>query len=249
MVRNPLAQRRWPLGEDVSLAIRHICFEDGINEEGLPLAIRRDAIAERLVIMHHTDDDGSRRGNKFDMARTRVEFVNYLKTSGVFQSGYKQYEEATRHPVVPVTDYFFDKIYDDGATRDCLDAMHKDDLKQSLPKRTVKYAYDGEGLLVPENEIVTANPVIVLESGKIAGVVVFPQGSKAQLIAAWHDRILPSAEGAISQETRKLENTGFNVEAITKSVARLEAPVDEVRSILQRRISYTSDKKEGSREK
>jgi hypothetical protein len=255
-IRNPLHNRKWPLADDVRLAICHIHYEDEKNGGGLPLAIRRKEIAEKLVEMHHTDDEGiidrSTHG-RILMDCTRERFVNYIKTSQAFYNGYKLYEETHHNPVVPVTDYFFDKLYLDGETRGYLEAMDLADLKQSLPSRTVRMARDGNDDLVRASQVPGYRPVtrgtvddtyVEYESGKVAGICVFPHGSKSQLSAAWADRCtIPSGVGAINSVSDKLINIGINpdaVAALAKGVVKLDPPVEDIKGAMTRRLAYVA---------
>lgn len=195
--RSPLYHRTRPMGCDVSDAVAAIIGRDG---KGLPLAITREQIAKELVRIANTDDDGEVVPLSESTKKLVEEnFLNTLRTSGVLQSGYELYSRETKNSVVPVTDYFFNYVYDDN-TRDVLDAMSENDITQSLPKRP-SLPRDAQGRIIGSDD-----GVGVIPSGRIAGIVVYPNGEKGPLVIAWLRRLASVTSGQAASTVRKIEN-------------------------------------------
>jgi hypothetical protein len=233
-VRRTLYHRSRPMGIDVAEAISAIAARD---EDGLPLAITREIVAKELVRIANTDDNGEVIPLSASSERLVEEnFRNLLATSSVFQSGYKHYEKNTGNQVVPVTDYFFKAVYDDGA-RDCLDAMTDIDLQQSLPKRpSISTDEHGNPL---EGE---AGETVILVSGKIAGIVIFQQGVRGALAVAWLARLASvqfgnrenDREGVLGTFVRRLGNAKPDSVAVGNLKESAPAFTRDVRAALPR---------------
>jgi hypothetical protein len=185
--RKPLSQRSKVLGPDVADAIEAIVERDGT---GLPMAIEKDDLVPELIRLACSDESGEvNEPTRMAVRLMAEEFRSRLADGRLFVSGYQHYHRRSKNPVVPVTNYFFNNVYEEGDNRAYLDAMTPNEVMHSLPKRptqmrdaeTEAKIFDEEGN--------------VAHSGKVAGVVVFPQGQASPLVLAWMDRRFGQANG------------------------------------------------------
>lgn len=200
-----LYHRAKPIAFDVAEAISAICTAD---KTGLPLAIEREQIAKELVRIANTNDQGE----VIELSASTEKLVEdnfkqVLATTGVFQAGYKQYEKNTGNPIVPVTEFFFKVVYDDGS-RDLLLNLEDFQIEQSLPRRQWQ-PYDENNLPLEID-----GDRVLLVSGKIAGIVVYPVGMRANLLTAWLHRLMTFTVGHGKAFVRRVENARPDAEAV-----------------------------------
>jgi hypothetical protein len=205
MTHRSLYHRAKPIAFDVAEAITSICVADSV---GLPLAIERERVAKELVRLANTNDD--KEVIELSASTERLvedNFKHVLATSGVFQAGYKQYEKNSGNQIVPVTEFFFKVVYDDGS-RDLLLNLEDFQIEQSLPRRQWQ-PYDEN-----DNPLEIDGDRVLLVSGKIAGVVVYPNGMRANLLTAWLHRLMTFSVGHGKGFVRRVENARPDTEAV-----------------------------------
>lgn len=236
MNRNPLFKRTKLMGLDIVDALSNLVKAGG----SLPLAVTKAQVTNELVNIACTrESNGIVQVLDLPAAAEKFMFDNFLNslmTSTVFSSGYAKFEEVTKFPVVPVTSYFFNHVYDDEA-RDCLDAMTNVDIRQSLPKRP-SVPVDNDGVPIESDNGDAAF------SGWTAGVVIFPRNSKARLMKAWHGRVAAMAIGHNNGMMGRIEHAHPNdgrvpvleekVTTANKGIRRLAPPVKLAREPLER---------------
>ena len=192
ITRKPLHMRKRPVASDVADAIEHL---EHAASTGLPVAFTRADVLDQLIRIHLTQDDGTQMKTTAGMKEALREiWSNLLQNSSTFQAGYKHFEKRSQHPIVPVTDFFFKAVFGGGAVADCLDAMSDLEIRQSLPKRTTSMTVDDNG----GSELI--------EAGQVAGIVVFPENSNANLLRAWLKRLASSTQGSMDRSLQSLTN-------------------------------------------
>jgi hypothetical protein len=221
----PLRERKSLLSSDVADAIETLVATYG--QPGLPKALKLSNVVDCLIEIAHTDDDGAVQ-QIFPMLRQALTelYTNRLINSSVFQAGYKRYEKRSSNPVCPVTTFFFKVVFSNGDVADCLDAMSDLEIKHSLPKR-VSVAMEEDGvtpILGSEGEVVNA--------GEIAGVVVFPPGTRATMLAAWLHRRANITKGLMQSTVDSIEHARPD----TTSVERLKESARGVSGDLRRAL-------------
>jgi hypothetical protein len=200
-----LYHRSKPIAFDVAEAITAICTAD---TAGMPLAIEREQIARELVRIANTND--AKEVIELSASTEKLvedNFKHVLATSGVFQAGYKHYEKNTGHQIVPVTEFFFKVVYDDGS-RELLLNLEDFQIEQSLPRRQWQ-PYDEN-----DNPLQIEGDRVLLVSGKIAGIVVYPNGMRANLLTAWLQRLMTFSVGQGRSFVRRVENARPEAEAV-----------------------------------
>jgi hypothetical protein len=216
-VHRPLRVRDKPLTSDVADAIKLLVEQDERLGQGLPRAFDIADVVAMLIEIAHTDDDGHVGPILPIVRRSMIEtFGNRLQNSSVFQAGYKQFEKRSALPVVPVTEFFFKNEFGDRALATVLDAMSDFEITQSLPKRTHKMrsAENGDFMRDEDGDI--------LESGSIAGIVVFPPNSAFSLLHAWLMRRARAADGTLRSAISSMEHARPDTDSVEtlKSTAR-----------------------------
>lgn len=222
MERMSLYYREKLLGSDIKEGFERLVAEDGSN---LPLAVSKKEIVNQLMIMSAIDRDGLHHPRNVRDQKTGAErFATDMQTTSVFMAGAELYETATKRPMIPVSDYFFNHVYGNGDTRACLDAMSETEIANSLPRRTaLPQMFDVEkNKKVPQ--VLARRPsdgeqVLTTPSGRIAGVVIFPPGEVGTtgLVAAWAarreslthgtmDRFVDFVEHVLGEEDQRVMN-------------------------------------------
>jgi len=218
--RSLLCYRERPFGSDVADAIGNLMRRNG---DELPFAITKEQIIDELVEMAsiEDDDDGNTRVRPHTVAAAKAlqkSYAVHITESATFSLGYKRYERDSKHPVVPVSAFFFRHIYGDGSVRDVLDAMTETEAKQSLPRRYEK-ARDDNG----EERIVYND---------IAGIVIFPVNSRSHLIAMWLRRMASTTQGLVEGTVGRIERARPQ----TNAIAELKEMVRPLRTEMHRAL-------------
>jgi hypothetical protein len=172
--RQHISQRTSILSCDVVDAIKLL-----VDPERLPAAFAISDIAKRLVIMAHTSEDGTL-GSISPMVLHNMTDIYYhrLTTTAVFRHGYKGYENSYQNTVIPVTKYFFRKVFNSsGYCNLYIEAMSDNQVQHSLPKRTTTHY-----------EVTADDDVIEFEFGRVAGIVILPSHYPCNLLGAWYER-------------------------------------------------------------
>jgi hypothetical protein len=207
--RRPFRDRENILSCDVSEAIRRLVGSEDGSVTG-PVALDRQSIAEELIILAHMQEDGTVAEIAPIVHRTMVQqFTERLSTTSVFASGYKQFADEVRLPVVPVTTYFFERVYTE-AVRDCLDAMDENEVRQSLPRRESRVRDPATNSYLRDHD----DEFIV--SGSIAGIVIFPPHTKAPLLTYWLHRRSRSATGSLNSTVAAIKNARPETPAVER---------------------------------
>lgn len=227
--RTPLRNREQPISSDVADALFQLLRRD--QPEGLlPVAYSKSEVVERLIVIANTLPDG----NVTTLARAHYRalydlYANRLTNSIVFQSGYKRYEAAAEKAVVPVTEFFFHHVLTNDVVSS-LSEMTEFDIVHSLPKRTSTPVKQEEGI----------PPMVYVQSGEIAGVIIFPKGFKSDLLRYWLERRVRNSLGGVKGATTavvhaSIERTGKRLERsrtrladeMNRAVADLSGVQDE----------------------
>lgn len=224
-----LREREQPLSSDVAEAISRIVGLDGKN---MPVAITKMGIVDELIDIAHEGEDDQPDMIPLPAARRAMvnSWGNRLATTDVFQSGYKHFEARAEYgnfPVVPVTDYFFKVVYNNGTVSDVLDAMSEHELMNSLPKRRGRVRAGGEG-----TEFIRDEHGEIATFGELAGIVVFPRGSNFALHRRWLGRVSNLAIGQSRNAVAALQH----LRPDAKSVENLAVAVDGMSSIAARAL-------------
>ena len=175
---------------DVCKAISYIVKDDLL---GVPLAIGKKEIADKLVIMSNTKSGKVLDLSGISIKLARERFLSDLDSTSSFITGYRDYQKETNYPVIPVTRFFLENIYHD-RNRKCLDTITELNIRQSLPKRP-SVPVDADG-----------NEVTEYASGLIAGLIVFPQNSKSPLLAYWLGRRVAVTDGLNASTYQQLSD-------------------------------------------
>ena len=196
-MHKPLRDRPRMLSCDVADALKKIA-----NGQLLPMAIDKSMVILALIEIAHTDEEGMVHRPPMIVERSMGEaFRNRLTKTAVFQSGYKRFERDNELNVVPVTDFFFQVVYSNGDTAECLDAMTNSEIKQSLPKRRGRVsAGDGDDDYMRDEQ---TNEVLIF--GELAGIVVYPANSTDALLRAWLERQTKTTTGHIDKTVARIE--------------------------------------------
>lgn len=186
--RAPLRDREQPISSDVADALTQLVRVDQPSGLLLPVAYTKHEVIERLIIIASTQADGTviTAARAYNRALYDL-YANRLTNSIVFQSGYKRYEAVSEKAVVPVTEFFFRHVLS-GDIADALAAMTSFDILHALPKRTSTPV---------RQESDTAPATVYVQSGEIAGVVIFPKGFKSDLLKSWLTRRVRNSLGSI----------------------------------------------------
>jgi len=221
--RHPLTKRQHIIGSDVSDAISRIMT----RKSGPPAVLDKNDVANELVLMVHTNAEGII-GPIMPIVRATLmqTFINRLTNTAVFQSGYKRYEETSKRPIVPVSEFFFMHVYEEADIESVLATMSDDEVKSSLPKGPTKMR-DPKDKSYTQNE--DGGYVIY---GKIAGIVIFSKNSNDNLLRAWLTRRASNADGQIKSTVRSLEHARPN----TTAVENLKERVASVRPAMQKAL-------------
>ena len=202
-MHRPLRKRANILSHDVADAIEQLI---GQQLSLLPQAYTKQQIIDQLIIIAHTEEDGTV-GEITPISRRTMtdQFYNRLTNTAIFQAGYKRYEERSRLPVVPVTDFFFRIVCGNGD--DCvtaLDAMTDLELRQSLPKRSSagRKSEDMEGNIEYHRD----ESGLILVFGELAGIVVIPADAQSNLLRAWLRRLSHVSTGNIQRTVERIEH-------------------------------------------
>lgn len=220
--RQPLSKRPKPLSTDVADAIEQIV---AAGDDSLPISITRDQIAEKLIHIAQTDEDGTFTEPTGPAANAMArEFINILANTATFQSGYKRYEARAERPVVPVVDYFF-RVLGGNSIED----MSAFDITQSLPKRRGRVPVDtpdGKEWLRDEetNEVLTM--------GELYGIVVFPPNMQSTLLRAWLERRTSNSMGSMHSTVTRIEHARPNTAAIDTLKGATKAVTPAMRKAL-----------------
>jgi hypothetical protein len=211
---SPLSQREHVISADVADAIEALVERD-VKDSPLPKAYTIADVVDMLILMVHLDNDGTVK--EITPAARRAftnEYGNRLQNSSVFQAGYKRYEKRTEYPVVPATTFFFANEFCSGGNGvdKTLDKMSDMEVRQSLPKRPSQTLSD----LSDENSE-------LIPSGAIAGVVIFPQNSRANLLGYWLKRRAANAEGQMGSAVAALEHARPQAAAVGTLKAHAKA--------------------------
>jgi hypothetical protein len=187
--RRHLRHRDTPIAGDVNDALKKLIERD--KKHGLPRAYTLGNVAMMLIDIAHTKPDGTRIAlPPASMRATYESFHNRLRTSATFQAGYKQYEKASGNVIVPGSDFFFKNEVGGAALAQLLKSMSAFEIQQSLVSRVHRVAdQQGSYVLDADGDI--------LESGSIAGVIIFAADSRDDLLAAWLKRRAKMAVGQL----------------------------------------------------
>jgi hypothetical protein len=196
----PLSERGL-LSADIADALEILVGADSEQGLALPRAYTRSDVVDTLIKIVHRNEDGT-----FDHVRPNIRhslletYGNRLANSSVFQAGYKRFETRSQYPVVPVTDFFFKNEFGDQLVAAVLDAMSDFEIRHSLPERPrrMRQSEDGDYLRDEDGDF--------FQSGLIAGVVVFPQRSRYNLLRAWLNRRARYADGQVRSAVASLEH-------------------------------------------
>lgn len=204
--RRPLRERENIMACDVCDAISELVG----RELAAPKALDKASIAEQLILLAHRQEDGTTAEVVPIVRRMMLsQFLQQLSESSVFRAGYKQFATEAEFPVVPVTMFFFERIYTEDV-RDCLDAMDGHEIRQSLPKRETRMRDPGSRAIIRDED----DEVIM--SGSVAGIIIFPQGADSPLLTYWLHRRSRSAIGAIHSTVTAIEHARPDEEAVAR---------------------------------
>ena len=210
--RHPLCDRERPFASDVADAIEQLLRRMGDGDAGptLPVVLSRPDIVGKLIenasISIEDGEERYKRPSKLVRAALEERLTNCLSNSSVFQAGYKRYEARSGYPIVPVTSFFLKSF--DNSVREYLDLMHDFEVRMSLPRRAKRMRGEDNTVLRDER----GNDVV--ESGEIAGIVVFPANSKAKLLCAWQARIANMANGSLKNAVAMIERARPDAQSV-----------------------------------
>jgi hypothetical protein len=225
---SPLRDRERPLSSDVADALQQLIWQtDDRLREPLPRAFGIADIVSTLVEIAHAEDDGTIGYIAPIVRRSLTDmFTNRLINSSVFQAGYKQFEKRTGLPIVPITDFFFKNEMGAKSVADMLETLSEYEIKQSLPKRP--HAMRDRD----SREIMRDDDGDTIDSGSIAGIVVFPQNAHHNLLRSWLMRRANAANGQLRSAVSALEHARPD----TQSVAALKDAADSIKPALSRAL-------------
>lgn len=208
--RQPLRNRESVMHSDVCDAIRELVAPQMLDGHlSAPVALDQPTIIEQLILLAHKEDDGIISEITPIVRRTMFNsFIAQLSDSSVLRVGYKKFEADARLPVVPVTTFFFKRVYTE-ATRDCLDAMSHEEIRQSLPRREsrVRDPKTGHHIRDDDDEFIV--------SGSVAGIVVFPPNMNCTLLTEWLRRRSNVMIGSVQSTIASIEHARPDSESVT----------------------------------
>jgi len=224
VIHRPLGERDQPLSSDVADALEQLVGPSVT----LPRAFSRKQVVDELIEIAQIGKDGiyihfpaGIRRAVFDL------YDNRLTNSSVFLAGYKHYEKRTKHPVVPVTDFFFKNVYVDGTVKDVLDQMSEFEIGESLPKPPGRMRRNDQS-----RDFERDDEGGYLENGKVAGVVILPPNGRYDLLRIWLERRANMAVGQLTATVNALDNARPN----TPAVQHLRATVAPVQSDMRKAL-------------
>ena len=203
------------LSSDVAEAIKLI-----VQPLILPTAIDKKSVVRKLVMIANTNEEGAYTEPSVANRRALSDlYFNRLSNSSIFQAGYKRFEEEETYPVVPVTLFFFNSVFVNGDVTEALNAMTEFEIKQSMPRRKGRVPLDANN-----SEYARDEDGDLLMSGDIAGIVVFPPGSRTALLHGWLARMVGVAQGSLGTTVNRIENSRPNTASV-ESLKDYAAPM------------------------